>query len=311
MPDASTSDTRSVEELIIERAKAFYARMPMLEVVFERFALSLAPALKTYFGAMTDVKLKSVDYLSCESALSTLPDPALVAITDAREWSSAIAVIVKTDLLFAVIEVTMGGRQVEGSPRQARSLTGIEKRIGQKLCELALDDLSRAFLKIAPVSFEVNHLETNPQTLLLAPPNSAAVRFVLEVEIEDRRGELVFVLPNAAFEPVADVLSQAFTGGTLGGDTGWRSSMTAMLNTTGLHLDAVMCETVLPLREVLAWVPGTVLELSVQADEPLTLSSGGKPVARAEVGKRNNGRIALKLTEKLYDTEEPGHVLSD
>ena len=37
-----TPDTRAVEELIVERAKLSYARLPMLEVVFDRFALSLA-----------------------------------------------------------------------------------------------------------------------------------------------------------------------------------------------------------------------------------------------------------------------------
>lgn len=310
MQTADQTDAKFVEELIIERAKFSYARLPMLEVVFDRFALSLSQVLKTYLGAMTDVTLEKVDYLSCNDAVEGLPNPALVAVTEAKGWAGPMAVVLEPALLFAVIEITFGGRTVPGGPRNPRSFTAIEKRIGERLCEVTLDDLERAFTKVSPTGFTISHLESNPRALLLGPPTSACVRAVMKVEAEDRTGHMIFVLPNASFEPVNHVLSQAFTGGQLGGDTGWRNKMTGMLGHTSVTLNALMGQTDIPLREVLAWTPGTVLDFGMQEDDPVTITCADMPVAKAEVGRRKNGHVALKFTERLYEEEELAqHVL--
>jgi flagellar motor switch protein FliM len=310
MQTAEKTAAKHVEELIIERAKFSYARLPMLEVVFDRFALSLSQVLKTYLGAMTEVTLEKVDYLSCNDAVEGLPDPALVAVTEAQGWAGPMAVVVEPALLFAVIEITFGGRTVPGTPRNPRSFTAIEKRIGERLCEVTLEDLVRAFSKVSPTDFTISHLETNPRALLLGPPTSACVRMVMQIEAEERSGRMIFVLPNASFEPVNHVLGAAFTGGQLGGDTGWRNKMTGMLGQTSVTLNALMGETRVPLRDVLAWVPGTVLDFGMQEEDPVTITCAEMPVAHAEVGRRKNGRMALKFTEKLYvDEELAEHVL--
>ncbi|ANT63192.1 hypothetical protein AYJ57_22175 (plasmid) [Salipiger sp. CCB-MM3] len=306
-----TIDTRAVEELIVERAKRSYTRLPMLEVVFDRFALSLAQVLKSYLGAMVDVTLKQVDYLTCQDAIDALPDPSLIAVTEALEWNGTIAAVMRPDLLYSVLEITFGGRTVPESPRSARSFTGIEKRVGKSFCEKTLGELSSAFEKVTPVKFEVSHLETNPKALLLAPPTSSCARAVLSLNIEDRVSEMVFLLPNTAFDSVGDVLSQNFTGGQLGGDTGWRLKLTEKLGTTAIPVSAVLGQAVMPLRDVLSWMPGQVLDLGMQVDDPVTISVIGKDIAKAEVGRRKNGKIALKVSDKLYEEEELPDVLLD
>ena len=306
---APLTSTREIEEMIIERARLSYARLPMLEVVFDRFSLSLSQVLKTYLGAMTEVTLEKVDYLSCQDAVDNLPDPALVSVVETEGWAGPLAVVLEPALLFSVIEITFGGRAVPGSERKIRSFTAIEKRIGQKLSEVVLEDLSRAFAKVSPAEFEVSHLETNPKALLLGPPASACVRAVLNVEFEDRAGQVIFVLPNASFEPVNHVLSQNFTGGQLGGDTGWRNKMTGMLGHTQVTLNAVMAETQVALRDVLAWTPGTVLDVGMQVNDPVTITCADLAIARAEVGHRRSGAVALRFDEKLYEEEELSNVL--
>lgn len=308
---ANSTTTRAVQELMVERAKDSFARLPMLEVAFDRFALSLAQVLRSYFGGVAETELKSIDYLTCQDAISDLPNVSLIAVTDADDWGGTIATVLSPELLFNIVEVTFGGRMCPPGGRQQRNFTGIEKRVGRAFCETVLTDLSAAFDKVSPVRFRIDYLETNPRGLLIAPPTSACVRAVIGVEIDERQGELIFLLPNTAFEQVADVLSQQFTGGQLGGDSGWRTKMTDMLGATNVELAAVMQQVALPLREVLAWTPGQVLDLGLQADDPVTLRCSGLDIARAEVGRRKNGRVALKFMEKLYQEEELSDVLRD
>ena len=304
-------DTRAVEELIVERAKRSYARLPMLEVVFDRFALSLSQALKTYLGAVVDVTLAKMDYLTCQDAIDSLPEPALIGVTEAVEWGGTIAAALRPEMLYSILEITFGGRTVPESPRSPRTFTGIEKRIGKAFCERTLAELSAAFEKVTPVRFEIGHLETNPKALMLGPPTSSCARAVLRINIEDRVGEMVFLLPTTALDAVGDVLSQQFTGGQLGGDTGWRMKLTEKLGTTNIPVAAVLGETNLSLREVLSWMPGQILDLGMQVDDPVTICVTGKTIARAEVGRRKNGKIALKVSEKLYEEEELPNVLLD
>ncbi len=304
-------DTRAVEELIVERAKRSYARLPLLEVVLDRFALSLSQSLKTYLGSVVDVTLTKMDYLTCQDAIDSLPEPSLIGVTEAVEWSGTIGAALRPELLFSILEITFGGRTVPESPQSTRNFTGIEKRIGKAFCERTLSELSLAFEKVTPVRFEISHLETNPKALMLGPPTSACARAILEIRIEDRVGEMVFLLPTTALDAVGDILSQQFTGGQLGGDSGWRKKLTEKLGTTNIPVSAVLGETKLSLREVLSWTPGQVLELGMQVDDPVTLSVIGKTIARAEVGRRKNGKIALKVSEKLYEEEELPHVLLD
>lgn len=171
-----TPDTRAVEELIVERARLSYARLPMLEVVFDRFSLSLAQTLKSYLGAMADVSLDGIDYLSCQDALKDQPDPSLISVTTVPEWNGTIAAIMTPELLFGIIEITFGGRTVATGEKKTRNFTSIEKRIGENFVAAVQRDLANAFAKVTPVTFEISHLETNPKALLLAPPASACVR---------------------------------------------------------------------------------------------------------------------------------------
>lgn len=70
-------------------------------------------------------------------------------------------------------------------------------------------------------------------------------------------------------------------------------------------------QAVIPLRDVLSWMPGQVLDLGMQVDDPVTISVIGKDIAKAEVGRRKNGKIALKVSDKLYEEEELPDVLLD
>ncbi|WP_323765180.1 flagellar motor switch protein FliM [Marinovum sp.] len=306
-----SGSTREVQELMVARARDSFARLPMLEVAFDRFALSLAQVLRSYFGGVAETELTSIDYLTCQDAVADLPNVALIAVTDADAWGGTIAAVVSPELLFNIVEVTFGGRMCPSSAPQTRNFTGIEKRVGRAFCDTVLTDLSAAFDKVSPVTFRIDYLETNPRGLLIAPPTSACVRAVISVQIDQRVGEMVFLLPNTAFEQVSHVLSQHFTGGQLGGDSGWRRKMTDMLGSSSIELAAVMQQVTLPLRDVLSWTPGQVLDLGLQADDPVTLRCAGLDIALAEVGRRKNGRVALKFTEKLYQDEELSDVLRD
>ncbi|SFP65348.1 flagellar motor switch protein FliM [Tranquillimonas alkanivorans] len=299
----ATSDAlnqaETVEEHIIRRAQHSHEKLPLLEVIFDRYALALAPALKSYTAAGADVELRSFEYMNCAQALESLPSPGFLVVTDAEGWQGPVLTSVQPELLFAALEITLGGRTSRSKAWTPRSFTAIEKRLGTKLCEVMLRQLTEAMEQFAEVAFAVSHVETTPQSMALAPPASPCARITLDVALEGRGGELVFVLPYSAFEEVRPVFAQTFLGGRLGGDTGWRDVMRDRLQDTNVTLSAVLTELRVPMSDMLGWRPGETLDLGIDAEHPATVGCGGLPMFRGAVGRRKNGSVALKVTEEL------------
>ncbi|RVV96879.1 hypothetical protein EKE94_16170 [Mesobaculum littorinae] len=300
------AEGESVEEHIIRLSKLSYERLPMMEVVFERYLLTLAPAIKSLCAAATEVTLDDFAYLSCGEALEGLASPSFLAVTETDSWDGPVLLAVEPELLFSVLEILLGGRSARAREWTPRSFTAIEKRIGTRLCETALSALSESFAQLNKVDFRIDRLESLPQSTMLAAPSTPCVRVTLNVRLEDRGGRMSFVLPYNAFESVRPLFTQSFLGGQLGGDSSWRALLTDKLQETEVTLAAVLHEVHVPLTQVLDWAPGQTLDLGILADQAATVSCNGMVMFRGEMGRRRNGAIALKITEELAQLNE-GH----
>jgi flagellar motor switch protein FliM len=293
----------TVEEEIIQRATLSYERLPMLEVVFDRFALALGTALKNHVGTPAEVRLKSFDYMTTGEALKALPAPQLVAVTSVEPWEGNIALVIDPALLFTTLELMLGGRTAPRSGWEPRSFTSIERRIGKQLADVILRRLSDSFDHVTAATFTVDHLESSPQAMVLAPPASSCVRVTMTVVLEDRGGTITFILPGQAMEKVRATLAQAFLGGKLGGDSSWRAQLTESLQDTNIALTAVLHQLRLPLTDVLHWKRGQVLDLGIDASHEVTVTCGDRDMFRAAMGRRKNGSVALRVTEELSEKD--------
>jgi flagellar motor switch protein FliM len=298
-----------VDEEIIQRAKRSYERFPILEVLLERFALAVGPALKHYIGAICEANIDSIDYLPTGDALESVPSPALISVVEEVEWDGPFALVIDPTLLISALEITFGGRMAERSEWAPRSFTAIEKKIGSEITQLILDELSETFAQLTSVSFSVSHLETNAQAMVLAPPNTGCVRLRMHVTMDDRDGYFYVVAPFNALSTIRHLLVQPFHGGSLGGDKSWRRNLTEVISDTEVLVTARLHEVRVPLQDVLEWKKGQVLDLGIDNDQEVALICSGHDMYLAQTGKRKNGRLALKITDQLKDEEEMTDVL--
>ena len=301
---AALPATAPVEEQIIQRAKQSYERLPILEVILERFALAVGPALKHYVGAICEARIDSIDYLPTGETLESVPSPALISVVEEVEWDGPFALVVDPTLLISILELTFG----DWSPR---SFTAIEKKIGSEVTQLILNELAETFAQLSSVSFSVSHLETNAQAMVLAPPNTGCVRLRMHVTMDDRDGYFYLVIPFNALSSIRGVLVQPFHGGSLGGDKSWRRNMTDLISDTEVIVTARLHQAEVSMQDMLNWKRGQVLDLGIEQDQAVALVCSGHEMYLAETGKRKNGRVALRISEQLKDEEEMTNVLPD
>lgn len=297
------NDAISLEEAMIQQARESFQRLPTLEIIIDRLLLALVPDLKSYCTVAPEIELQAMDYLPYEDAMEAATSPALIAIADAEGWNSQIACVVEPDLLFSVLEIMLGGRRATPHEWKPRGLTAIEQKLGRRLAELSLNVLAHCMKDVSPVKFTVTSQESNPRSVMLAAPRTATVSIRLKLSFEDRSGHMTLILPYGDLDEVSGRLAQPFLGGRSTTDSNARKEMNNQISGTTVTITGVLQQVTIPLREVLAWEPGQVIELGMTVDTPVVGMVNAQPMFQAAFGQRGNGALALRVIQSLLPSE--------
>jgi flagellar motor switch protein FliM len=163
---------------------------------------------------------------------------------------------------------------------------------------LALEELSRSFEPIDPVTMEVERIETSPRFAAIAGPSNITAVATFRVDMEGRGGKFSVLLPYATIEPVRDKLLQRFMGEKLGRDRIWESHMASELVNTEIAVDVVLGEKAMPLREVANLAVGQTIALNRSPDDALQVQCGGVPLGHAHIGQRSRN-IAIRMATDI------------
>ncbi|MEX3314493.1 flagellar motor switch protein FliM [Sulfitobacter sp. PS-8MA] len=305
------SDAVKLEETMIRQARESFQRLPTLEIVLDRLLLAMVPDLKSYCTIAPEIELQSLDYLPYEDAMEATQAPSLYAIADADNWNSQIACVIEPDLLFSVLEIMLGGRRAQPNEWKPRSLTAIEQKLGRRLAELSLKGLSKCMSDVSPVSFSIASLESNPRSVMLAAPRTATVAVRLHMAFEDRSGHMTFILPYGNLDEVSAKLAQPFLGGRSPTDSNARKDMNTQISGTTVTITGVLQEMKIPLREVMEWQPGQVIDLGMTVDTPVVGMVNAQPMFQAAFGQRSNGALALRVIQSLLPQKTEEEIADD
>lgn len=303
MTIADSSDALSLEETMIRQARESFQRLPTLEIIIDRLLLALVPDLKSYCTVAPEIELSSLEYMPYEDAMESIQAPSLIAIANAEGWGSQIACVVEPDLLFSVLEIMLGGRRATSQQWKPRGLTAIEQKLGRRLAELSLKGLAHCLHDVSPVQFDIQSLESNPRSVMLAAPRTATVLVRMHLQFEDRSGHMALVLPYGTLDEVSAQLAQPFLGGRSPTDSNARKDMNSQISSTTVTITGVLQEVTIPLHEVLEWKPGQVIDLGMTVDTPVVGMVNAQPMFQAAFGQRSNGALALRVIQSLLPKE--------
>ena len=303
MTIAASPDALSLEETMIRQARESFQRLPTLEIIIDRLLLALVPDLKSYCTVAPEIELSSLEYMPYEDAMESIQSPSLIAIANAESWGSQIACVVEPDLLFSVLEIMLGGRRATSQQWKPRGLTAIEQKLGRRLAELSLKGLAHCLHDVSPVQFDIQSLESNPRSVMLAAPRTATVLVRMHLQFEDRSGHMALVLPYGTLDEVSAQLAQPFLGGRSPTDSNARKDMNSQISSTTVTITGVLQEVTIPLHEVLEWKPGQVIDLGMTVDTPVVGMVNAQPMFQAAFGQRSNGALALRVIQSLLPKE--------
>ena len=291
-------------QAILNSALVSYERLPMLEVVFDRLVRMMSTSLRNFTSDNVEVSLDNITSARFGDHMNSIPLPAMLSVFKAEEWDNYGLMTVDSALIYSIVDVLLGGRRGTAAMRiEGRPYTTIERNLVERMVHVVLGDLSAAFDPLSPTTFRFERLETNPRFATIARAANATVVVTLRIDMEDRGGRIELLIPYATLEPVRELLLQMFMGEKFGRDSIWESHLTHELWQTEVPLRAVLDQVELPLGEILAWNPGSRLELNCTPKSAVEMRCGDVPLFTGHMGRKSN-HIAVRIDGHVMPDEE-------
>lgn len=289
---------------LINSALVNYERLPMLDIVFDRLVRLMSTSLRNLTSDNVEVSLDQISTVRFGDYLNSIPLPAMLSVFKAEEWDNNGLVVVDSALIYSVVDVLLGGRKGTPSIRvEGRPYTTIETKLVERMLKVTLSDMSTAFDPLSPVSFKLENMETNPRFAAITQSGNACVLVRMRVDMGDRGGRVEILIPYATLEPVRELLLQMFMGEKFGRDSIWETHLTNELYQTEVHLQAILGEKTVMLRDMLNWQKGTVIMFNTKPDDTVELRCGDFPMFLGPMGQKE-GNIAVRIDRYIPPEED-------
>src|SRR3954470_12238246 len=114
-----------------------------LQIVHETFARQLSTVIATTLRAVAQVSLTSIEQLTYDEYVRSLPNPSFMVILSLNPLPGAAVMQLPLPIVFAAIDRLLGGTGEALSPK--RPLTEIESNLMRGLIDRALRELEYAY----------------------------------------------------------------------------------------------------------------------------------------------------------------------
>ena len=270
-------------------------QMRSLHFMHDRFARNFSSSLSAYLRTITEVNLVSVEQLSYQEFLLSVPDPTCFNAISIRPLEGAFALEVNPQLVFPIIDKMLGG---PGDPLKVlRTMTDIEQSIFDGVLKLALDDLREAWRGIIDLDFKIQARETSPQLIQIVAPNEVVLLVVFEVKMGTVVGMINLAIPSIILEPVANKFDQEmYTGYKKSGTFEEARLLMESLKKCDMSVAAEIRGTNLRLSEILDLKEGDLIPLTKRFDAVLDLTVDGIPRFQGYVALNSNQKRVFQVT---------------
>ena len=282
---------------VMEQSLQSYDKLPMLEIIFEKFVRQLSTALRNLTSEAVDVTILEFNSLRFGNYFSTLKNPFSIAIFRAIEWENFGLMILENKMIFSFVDLLLGGKKnaTQATDQEAeRVLTSIEQGLARQIAEIVLNELSQSFDQISPTTFSFERLESNPNFVTISRPGDAVIVLKLKIEIDEQVKNMDLMIPYKTIEPIKEQMQQVFLGDKFGNDQEWERMMLSSMSDVKLPIEAVITDRISTIEEISKLKIGDTIVMDHSKDKDILVRSGPIELFTGKIGKVDN-KVAINL----------------
>ncbi|HEY4312632.1 MAG TPA: FliM/FliN family flagellar motor switch protein [Pirellulales bacterium] len=268
-----------------------------LESLHAPVARDFSAALSVLVRSAVKMHITRVDQVTCAEFIRRLEKPTCFGVIRADEFGANVGLEISPRVMFPIIDRLLGGGH-DASPPPDRPLTDIERRLASRVITPWNDALSRGWRDVAPLTFELSKIETQPTVTTIAAASELVVVVECELTIADATGPVRFCIPSRSLEKWRDRLLGNPAGAPLAGPSHAAPSMSGSCMPGTVELVAELATVRVTARELADLRVGDIITTDTGVQSPLVVSVDGIPRFHARPGAFK-GRRALCIEERL------------
>ena len=271
-----------------------------LRDIHREFSKAISLILSGYLRMRVEIEIVSVDQLTYEEFIRSMPSPISVGVFEFEPLSGQILLGISFEVLSCIVNRMLGG--VGNVDIQTRELTDIEKALAKKIINIIIQSLEDSWNAIIPVSGKFISLDDNYQSIQVATAGEIVALLTFEVQISGKHyGLFSICFPYPVLETVLGHLSTQHIFQTKGlvASNEERMKMISKLNSSNVDLRVQFGSCNITLDDFLQLTEGDIIKLDNKVQDDLVVKVNGEKKFFARPGTMKD-KICVKITD-VYD----------
>ena len=155
-----------------------------LRDIHREFSKAISLVLSGYLRMRVEIEIVSVDQLTYEEFVRSMPSPISVGVFEFEPLSGQILLGISFEVISCIVNRMLGG--VGSIDTQTRELTDIEKALAKKVINIIIKSLEDSWNAIIPVSGKFISLDDNYQSIQVATAGEIVALLTFEVQIQGK-----------------------------------------------------------------------------------------------------------------------------
>jgi len=252
------ADKRKIKIYDFKRPDKFSReQIRTISMIHDVFARLSTTYLTAQLRSIAYVHVASVDQLTYEEFIRSIPTPTTLAIINMDPLKGNAILEIDPCITFSIIDRLLGGPG-EGTKFQ-HELTDIEASLMEGVIVRLLGNLREAWTQVIDLRPRLGQIDTNPQFAQIVPPTDMVVLVTMEAKVGEVEGMINFCIPYLTVEPIIGKLSTQLWFSTI------PSVKSKLINYYGrdipvpVKLTAEVLRRDYTLGEINDWKEGTVI----------------------------------------------------
>jgi flagellar motor switch protein FliM len=300
------TDARKIKIYDFKRPDKFSKeQIRTVSMMHETFARLTTTALSANLRSMVHVHVASVDQLTYEEFIRSIPTPTTHAIINMDPLNGNASLEIDPAITFSIIDRLFGGKGLSDTKSQ-HELTDIEQSVMEGIIVRILGNMREAWAQVIDLRPRLGQIDTNPQFAQIVPPTEMVVLVTLETKVGDVEGMMNFCIPYLTIEPIIGKLSTQFWYSSVrrGTSTENLNILKEKIATVDVNVVAEIGSIQVPVRDVLSLRTGDVVMLyNVRVGDPFSLNIGNKKKYLCRPGVVGK-KVAVQIVKKTAELEQ-------
>ena len=309
---ASVADARpkiivsEIDKIILGKKLDKFSKdhLKALQDIHKEFSRQLSLILSTYLRLNTEIDVVSVDQLTYDEFVRSLPNPVTIGVFELNPLPGQILFGISHEITSSIVDRMLGG--IGHSETKARDLTDIEEALAKRVFDKIIKTLEKSWKSIFPVRGAVVGIDNNSILSQLASPGEVVALITLEIQLANKySGLLSLCFPYPVLETVIEQLNTQQIYQTKGKTSSMEDKQKILnkLSNTNVKINVMLGSTDITIGDFIDLKIGDVIRLENSINDKLVIKVNNIPKFLGRPGTKKN-KIAINIIDKIKQNDE-------